>query len=162
MRNVIALLIAGLSPVLVAAAENKTVTLSRSGYSIDVLDPGLAEAGVFESFKMLLPPKEGFASNVNVQHQKFAGTLSDYKMTSEANLKEIKLTVSNARLENGAYTAEAVGKVRGLEFELHFYFKAIKSGDNVILATAAIPSSRWDTEKELLLPIINSLVPTKK
>jgi len=146
----------------VAAENGKTVTLPRSGYAIEVLDPGPAKAVAFDSFKMFLPPQGGFASNIDVQHQPYRGTLSDYAAPSVAAIQQANLTIGNARVENGAYMAEATGKVAGIDIELHFYFKAIKSGDNVILATATIPSSRWDTEKARLLPIVDSLVAVNK
>ncbi len=109
--------------------------------------------------KMLLPPKDGFSSNINVQHQAFPGALKDYAALSWTQSRGAGLTITNERMDDSGYTAEAVGQVAGIEIELHFYFRAIKAGDNVILATAAVPNSRWDAEKILLAPIVNSLKP---
>jgi len=72
------------------------------------------------------------------------------------------LTITNETIEDTVYTAEAVGEVAGIEIELHFYFRAIKSADNVILATATIPNARWEAESKLLVPIVDSLKPLQK
>lgn len=156
---VVALLIAfGAAELVVAADQPQRVTFARSGFAIDVLDPGPAASGGYESLRMLLPPQDGFASNVNIQHQAFSGTLNEYATLSAAGAKQANFTVLYSKIENDAYVAEATGKVGNLNIELHFYFKAIKSGNNAILATATIPAARWEKEKGLLVPIVESLV----
>ena len=108
---------------------------------------------------MLLPPQDGFASNINIQHQLYPGTLKEYAALSKTQSRQSGLTVTAERIDETAYTAEAVGKLPGLEIELRFYFRAIKVGDHVVLATATAPASRWETDRQLLSPIIDSLKP---
>ncbi|HEX3869366.1 MAG TPA: hypothetical protein VHV77_02900 [Pirellulales bacterium] len=99
-----------------------------------------------------------------MQHQAFAGSLDDYAAVSEASMKKMGWTTTSSRADGDAYFAEATGTMRGPKgnVELHFYFKAIRSGGNVILATATTPEARWQTEKEVLKPVVDSLKPLKK
>lgn len=162
MARLLCLVILVILTRCIYADESPTATFSKSGYSVALLDAGPALTGGFESMKMFLPPQEGFASNINLQHQAFPGSLSEWVAESDAGAKKVGLKISNAKLTNGVYTAEAVGKVPGIDMEFHFYFKAVKSANNVILATATIPTSRWDDEKDLLIPIVDSLRAVRK
>lgn len=139
--------------------QDEKVVMATSGYQIKVLDPGLAETVPFEAFKFLLPHKQGFASSVNVQHQPFPGTMEEFAKLSVGQFEAGKFKLINSKVEGDVFTAEATGNVATLKMDMHFYFKAIKRGNNVILATATIPASRWDAESPKLIPIVDSLEP---
>ncbi|MEE9403348.1 MAG: hypothetical protein V3V20_00510 [Algisphaera sp.] len=157
-HSLIAILTFTLNAVSVAE-ESTTIAFPATGYTINALDPGKAQSGAFQSMTMLLPPKDGFASNINIQHQAFPGTLQDYATLTKTQFIQMDCTTLNSAIQDDVYSTEATGKFPGIEIELHFYLRAIKSGDNVILATATIPTDRWETEKQILLPIVDSLKP---
>lgn len=156
------LLVWGATVCSVNADEPTRVELSESGYSINLLDPGLADNDSFTALRMQLPPAEGFASNINLQHQAFPKGLKEYAELAESQSAKMQLRVLSARIENDAFVSEAVGKVGDLDIVLHFYFRAIKANRNIILATAVAPESRWLTDKKILVPIVNSLQAVEK
>ena len=159
MRYILMLLAVLTVTLPCAGQEAQPITFANSGYTIEALDPGLSKSGALQSMIMFLPEKDGFASNVNIQHQAFAGTLQDYSALSKTQFEKGSWTIVNETIDDFTYTTEAIGQPPGADKELHFYFRAIKSGGNVILATATVPQARWDEEKTKLIQIVDSLKP---
>ena len=104
---------------------------------------------------MFLPATEGFAPNLNVQIQPYAGSIEDYvKLSLEqfksAGLKVVQqksLTKSVAIFE---YTGETQGK------SLHWYARAEKSGASVYLVTATALAQQWDNNEARLKSCVDS------
>lgn len=143
-------------------AEDAVLTFPTTGYQIKVRDPGPAGEHQFVAFTLFMSPQDNFASNINVMHQPFPGTLREYQQVSEEELKKMSYTILRSEIKEDAYVCEALGKPQGVNFEVHMYFKAISVGGNVVLATASIPASRWEADRLHLIPQAESLAPMKR
>lgn len=78
--------------LLVSLAYAETLEFPQSGFSIDSLDPRPTQ-GMIQPIQMFLPAINGFAPNVNVQVQAFAGTIKQYRELSEGQFKRLGLTL---------------------------------------------------------------------
>ena len=155
MRTSIAAVLLNLVCSIAIAQTGPEVKFPRAGFAIQHLNQGLADDVAFESMKMLLPRKGGFAGNVNIQHQPYPGSLEDYAKLSRAQFEAAKLTVLTETVDKTSYTSESKGEIGG--YKLHFYCRGIKVGDNIILATATSLENQWQVEKEILAPAVDSL-----
>ena len=163
MQNYCAAVLAVTAISTSASQTPERIVFQRTGYSINALDPGPVRAGVCQGIIMQLPVKDGLASNVNVQHQAFSGDLEDFAALSRSQSKIAGWKVNSEQATEDAYVADVVGKTPGIDIEIkikmHFYFRAIKVGENIILATAAAPESRWEEDKDTLISVVDSLRP---
>ncbi|SFJ64991.1 hypothetical protein [Planctomicrobium piriforme] len=143
--------------------QDSYLVMPVTGYQIKVLDPGSGQAGGFDAVRFYLPGKDQFAANIGVQHHPFSGSLDDYLNLSKDQFKNLNLKVIQLKNQDGVIIGEATGKIGGLPAseELHFYFRAIKIDQCVVLATATCLEKSWEQDKLKLVPVIDSLSPTK-
>lgn len=138
----------------VVRAADKAAEFPESGFSIEPMDAP-AGAGIYMPVMFNLPVTDGFAPNVNVQSQPYAQSLEAYRELSEKQFKTFKFTVVDSAEKDGALYFEYTGKMGGKS--LHWYAKAIKKGDKVILATATALESQWDKNSKKLKACVDSL-----
>ncbi|MCR8921359.1 hypothetical protein NO559_01160 [Dasania sp. GY-MA-18] len=123
------------------------------GFSIDLLDDKPSPAGS-QPLQMFLPPSNGFAANVNVQIQAYPGSIDDYIKLSEAQFKQMGLTIVSSSKNDDTLHFEYSGNMNGQN--LHFYAKAVKRGSYFYLATATDSKINWPMNKSKLIQSVNS------
>lgn len=139
--------------LLVSFAHAETLEFPKAGFSIASLDSS-PTLGIIQPIQMLLPAKNGFSANVNVQVQAYSGTMQEYKDLSEGQFKLRGLTVLYINEQGNSLTFEYRGKMQSLS--LHWYAKAFKKGDHIYLATATSTEDDWELNKEQLMSNVNS------
>ncbi|WP_077340845.1 hypothetical protein [Pseudocolwellia agarivorans] len=130
-----------------------TLVFPESGFSIESLDAKPSAIGS-QPLQMLLPAQNGFSANVNVQVQPYKGTITEYKQLSEAQFKQIGITLISKKEMGNTLIIEYSGTMQGQE--LHWYAKAVKKGDHVYLITATDNKNNWEQHKEQLINNVNS------
>jgi len=113
----------------------------KTGFSIAPLEAPLSQAPQ-QALMMFLPSTDGFAPNVNVEIQPYAGTMDDYVALSLAQFKSAKMKVLHQKTYGKSvavfeYTGEARGQL------LHWYAKAEKCAGRVYLVTATATQGQW-------------------
>ncbi len=103
---------------------------------------------------MALPVQNGFAGNVNVQMQPYTLTMSDYVALSRKQFKQIGLSLLSVQEEGDVAFLEYEGALQGRD--LHWYAKAIKSGDYIYLVTATDSQKNWPKSRQKLISVVNS------
>jgi hypothetical protein len=125
-----------------------------AGFTIEPLEAPPGESPQ-EVLLMLLPPTEGFAANVNVQIQPYAGTVEDYVALSLQQFKSAGLTVLEQKISAKSVAVfEYTGKIQGAL--RHCYARAEKSGGNVYLATGTATPAQWDKEADRIKSCVDS------
>lgn len=126
---------------MASAGSTNRITFAESGFSIAPLDapPGRSPQQVL---MMLLPATNGFAPNVNVQLQPYAGTLDEYALLSLGQFRKANLKVLHqAKTPDSALVFEYSGEMQGQN--LHWYARIQKSGGMVYVATATALEEQW-------------------
>jgi len=142
-----------------SAADSDRLVFRAQGYSIN--PPSIGGAIPTQSLMLFLPASDGFAPNVNVQIQAFAGTLEEYSELSKKQFQEAKVDlIKMPEVAKGIVTFEYQGDFQGRQ--THWYSKAFKSGDRVYLATATALSEQWTTSGPKLKTSVDSFGPTAK
>lgn len=132
--------------------SNKLI-FNDSGFEINALQAPPHGNGS-QPLTMLLPSEHGFSANVNVQIQMFENSLLEYQTLSEMQFKQMDIEVISATIENGVLQYEYKGFYE--QKNLHWYAKAIKSGDYVYLATATSLEVNWLQNKFELQQAVDS------
>ena len=129
-----------------------SVDFPNYGFSIPMLDvsPG-PEGG--QALQMLLPPRNGFSGNVNVQIQPYSGSIGQYKKLSHRQYDELGLNVISEEITSDSYIVEYTGYLSNMD--LHFYAMAIKKDDYVYLATATDLIINWEYTGRKLIDVID-------
>ena len=113
----------------------------KSGFSIEPLEAPLGQAPQ-QALMMSLPSAGGYAPNVDVEIQPYAGTMDDYMAISLAQFKIAKMKVLHQKTYGKSVAVfEYTGEARGQP--LHWYAKAEKCAGRVYLVTAAAAQSQW-------------------
>jgi PsbP len=109
-----------------------------------------------QTLMMLLPVKDGFAPNVNVQiQQPYEGTIEDYTKLTLEQFKEAKLKVLGKKtLSKSAAVYEYTGEMQG--HDLHWYAQAVKSGNKIYLITATDSAANWHKNADKLKACVDS------
>jgi hypothetical protein len=137
-----------------AADSTNRLHFPASGFSISPLDVAPGE-GTYQTLMMFLPASGRFAANVNVQIQPYEGTIEDYTKLTLEQLKEAKLKlVEKKAVGNSAAVFEYSGEMQGST--LHWYARAVKSGNKVYLITATDTASNWEKEAARLKNCVDS------
>ena len=134
------------------SAEEPFYENASYGFS---LAPPLAEeskAGVVAMF--FLPPKNGFAANVNALVQDYQGTLEKYDEITQKQFKDMGLRVIETKIGDKSIIYEYAGKKN--KMNLHFYAKIWKKGDKMYLITATGLEMDWEEQKDALVKSVNS------
>lgn len=105
---------------------------------------------------MSLPPADGFSPNVNVITQKFQGTADDYLAVTRNQFDQMKMTLIRAdEPDKTTLVLEYTGAIG--DRQLHFYAKAFVKTDHVILVTATVADSQWQSLSAPLQACVDSL-----
>lgn len=142
-----------LSPAF-AAGDGARLHFPSSGFSIAPLEAPAAGV-VTQPVSMALPPVGGFAPNVNVQIQPFAGSLEAYVDLTRRQLEGAGVElVAEPVMDGIRATWEYRGAMGGRQ--LHWYQSATQAGDSVFLVTATAPDSHWSALREQLVRAVDS------
>ncbi len=143
-----------LAPAALAAGPVNNYVAGDLGISIEVPVSTDAQGDSYQVAAFLLPPSDGFSANVNVQKQRFGDSLEAYDKLSTAQFREFKFAVVKTARKGNQVTWEYMGDLQGRK--LHWYARAIKSGDYVYLATGTVLESRWDKQKAAIIRSVES------
>lgn len=128
----------GLSLAFVES-EPTRLQFNTHGFSIESLEES-SELTV-QAVIMSLPPTGGFAANVGVQVQSYAGSLDEYLVLSQQQLKQLGFEILRQETKDDQTLLEYVGTVQAQS--LHFYSIMRKRDDKVILVTATAHQNQW-------------------
>jgi hypothetical protein len=103
---------------------------------------------------IFLPAKNGFAGNVNVMIQEYAGTILEYNDLSQSQFKQMGLSIIEVKLNTDSVIYEYEGKSG--QHELHWYSRAIKRDNRMYLITATSLLADWPGQKEALIQSVDS------
>jgi len=106
----------------------------------------------------LLRPLNGFSPNVNVTLQPYRSGLRPYAALSKRQFRRLGFNVLHQRFfgRAQAWDVEYTGIIGNRV--LHFYARAFKVGNGVLLWTATIPDDQWDSKPaDELIDIISSI-----
>ena len=141
--------------VCLGAVSPGRLHFKTTGFSIEPLEtpPGRTP---HQALMMFLPASDGFAPNVNVQVQPYAGTIGEYAALSRKQFVAAKFKpIKETRLGKAAVLLEYSGKLQGRS--LHWYAKAVSTGTTVYLATATATETQWRTAAGRLKACVDSL-----
>ena len=158
-RFVVAILLAASCLACLGAASSGRLRFRDAAFSIQPLEaaPGRIP---YQVLMMFLPPSDGFAPNVNVLIQPYAGTIDDYTTLSKSQfLAAGYKMISETKQGAAAVLFEYSGKFQGRE--LHWYSKATSSGTTVYLATATATEDQWRSLSGQLKACVDSLAVDK-
>jgi len=130
-----------------------TLEFSKSGFSIESLEVEPSANGS-QPLQMLLPAENGFSPNVNVQIQPYPGSITEYRELSEAQFKQIGLTLISKEEKGNTLHLEYTGAMQGQN--LHWFAKAVKRGKYIYLITATDNQQNWDKNKAQLIANVKS------
>lgn len=139
-----------------APGPAERVVFARSGYSIAVLDEPGQET--YQSLFMFLPPSDDFAPSVNVQVQKFDGTLAEYIKLSKDQLDQMGMKLL-AEPEVGKSSAvfEYAGAHEADGPQVRHYGKVVLANGKAYLATGTALQGQWKAVAEKLKGCVDSL-----
>ncbi len=125
----------------------------NSGFTIAPLDE--PAAGTAQLLTMYLPPSHGFAPNVGVQIQDYAGSIDDYAALSLKQFASLKFTVlSNTKSGQDTIILNYTGRIQGSL--LHSYAKAVSKNGKILLTTAIATEDQWKTSADKLKACVDS------
>jgi hypothetical protein len=154
-KKLFALLSIVVLPLSLRAGESTNqLHFPAAGFSIAALDapPGVSPQ---QPIMMFLSPQEGFAPNVGVQIQPYAGTIDDYADLSVDQFKRAGMKLlERKKLGKSEVVLEYSGMMDGRY--LRYYARAAKSGASVYLVTAAALKSEWAKTEARLKACVDS------
>jgi hypothetical protein len=104
---------------------------------------------------MSLPSAGGYAPNVDVEIQPYAGTMEDYVALSLTQFKSAKMKVLHQKTYGKSVAVfEYTGEARSQP--LHWYAKAEKCAGRVYLVTAAAMQGQWSSVAAPLKACVDS------
>lgn len=156
MKPFHAMLLAGLLAAAAYGAEEKAQFVSKE-HGITMAPPEAKDSGaqVYQIALFYLPAEDGFAANVNVQKQPYADTMEAYDKLSVSQFEALKITVLKRTLGKDEILYEYKGTLQGAE--MHFYSRAIKKGNAIILTTATALEASWEKQKAELVKSVDSV-----
>jgi hypothetical protein len=111
--------------------------------------PAFGTGNEGQVFYYFLPAHDEFSANVNLQIQSFAGSLGEYDTITRQQFEQAGITIVDSRKSGNELVYEYAGDMNGRA--LHWYARAIKSGNSIYLVTATALNSRWDLESKALI-----------
>jgi hypothetical protein len=121
-------------------------------------DPAAAGAQPLQLAIFFLPATDGFSANVNVQAQPYADSLAKYDELSRGQFTTMKMKVLKSdKVGDNELLYEYTGAMQGNQ--VHWYSRAIKQGDHVLLITATALESKWAEQKQVLVDSVDSYKP---
>lgn len=146
---------------LFAATAPARLEFKTAGFSIEALEPETPSDSV-TPVMMTLPPRDGFAPNVNVVIQPWKEGIDGYVVLSKKQFESMHFTViSSVKSTPSSATLEYKGNLP--QGALHFYSRAISTGDKVYLVTATALETNWPADSTKLKRCVDSFtLPTAK
>jgi len=135
------------------------VTSEKYGFEMEAPTINSLNTETVQYLAMCLPAKDGFAPNVNLQIQPFAGSLQEYNDLSVRQFKDAHLKVLENQTLGSEIDMEYAGDFRGNS--LHWYARAIKQDQKIFLLTATALEKSWAADSGPLLESIRSFKLTK-
>ncbi|MBL7134164.1 MAG: hypothetical protein ISS78_08705 [Phycisphaerae bacterium] len=141
-RTLAALLVCSSGLAAVAGRQSAgRLRFERNGFSIQALEGQPGDAP-YTALMMFLPPSKGFAPNVNVVIQPYAGTIDEYAALSKKQFVAGKFKlIREAKVGKVGVLFEYSGRLQGRQ--LRWYARAILRGDKVYLVTATATKDQW-------------------
>jgi hypothetical protein len=132
-----------------------TVELPLYGFQIDASDAAPDASNPTTVIQTFLPVTEGFAPNIIVQIQPYAGTIKEYVTITKKQFEEMKWkVVSDQQSGDNEWNVEYTGTFQGAD--LHFYARAVSRNGKVYLTTATAKESQWPTVSDTLRKHVES------
>jgi hypothetical protein len=116
--------------------------------------PAFGAGNEGQVFYYFLPTHNEFAANVNLQIHNFNGSLDEYDKVSREEFEQNGITMVDSRKSANELMYEYAGELNGRA--LHWYARAIKSGNSIYLITATALNDRWDLESKVLIASVQS------
>ena len=139
------------------AAEPRNVFVSNDlGISMEAPIVKDAKNPNYQIAIFFLPASENFSANVNIQKQQFAESLEAYDRLTMGQFKQHNVTVLNHALKGNDLRYEYKGDMQGRT--LHWYARAVKTGQHVYLVTATGLDSQWEQQKPSLIRSVDSFM----
>ena len=158
-KNAMIVLLCISGVLCLAAAPAALLRFTGNGFSIAPLEDTTKDA-TYQALSMSLPPSGGFAPNVSVQIQVYAGSLDDYAALSKQQLEQMKMKMlKESKPDKSSVLWEYSGEIQ--QRPLHFYAKAVMKPGRVYLATAAATEEQWKAASAKLIACVESLTPNK-
>ena len=102
-----------------------------------------------------MPASQGFAANVNVQLQPFTRSIEEYKEITLNQFKAGNMKVIGAKVAgNSELALEYSGQYQTQA--LHWYARALKSGERIYLVTATGREQQWAEQGPQLKRCVDS------
>jgi hypothetical protein len=137
-----------------AGEPTNRIHFPLAGLTIAPLDTPPGES-TQQALIMFLPVTDGFAANVNVQIQPYAGTIEDYVALTLQQFKSAGLKLlQQTGPTNSVAVFEYSGEIQSRQ--LHWYARAEKSGSSVYLVTATAAPPQWTREAARLKSCVDS------
>ncbi|PCJ60966.1 MAG: hypothetical protein COA79_07870 [Planctomycetota bacterium] len=149
---IIILLVTITSSLTLFADENKSIYKNKD-FSISPLYDDKDSTGS-KPLMMKLKAVDGFMTNVNLIIQPYSKTIKNYSELTLGQFKDYKLKVLKSEFKENAWTFEYAGVMSNLN--LHWYGKAVKSGNKVYLITGTAKETQWKTVSVKLIACVNS------
>ena len=130
----------------------------QHGFSIKPLKTKPADGVMTQVVAMQMPAVDGFAANVNVQLQPFAGTIDEYITLSRQQFDQFAFKVlAQKKIDADTVTLEYAGKMQGVE--LHWYARAVrKKGKPIVyLVTGTATTAQWSASAPALKDCVDSI-----
>jgi len=138
----------------ISASQADSVDFESLGFSMSPPETVLSEMGQ-QPLMLFLPADDGFAPNVNVMIQPYAGTMEEYTELSLSQFRQLGLeVVEEPVIEESSGVFQYQGFMNGLN--LRFYAKAFAKGDKIYLITATAKQSHWDKYGGVLIKSVES------
>ncbi len=137
-----------------AQTSNRTLSFAEHGFAIDA-PAGHDDEKVHQVVALYLPQTGGFAPNVNVQVQPFAGTMDEYIAISRDQFKANGVKLVTEKHDAKSATLEYTGALQG--HALHWYARAYRGKKGIVLATATTDESQWTSAGPALRRSVDSL-----
>lgn len=140
---------------ILPAVSAATIDLPQYGFAIEALDAPPSTTAPTTAVMTFLPATDGFAPNINVNIQPYAGTLTSYIAISKDQFKKMNwIIVTEKQHGESEWIVEYAGPMQGTD--LHFYARAVSNNGKVYLVTATAKESNWKTVAEVLRKNVDS------
>lgn len=160
MRKLMSLIAVACAIVMCGCKDSKSDGLvHRYGIAISRLaEPQELAIGGLKGFSMVLPPIDGFASNVTCIKQPACGMgMNEFMQVSENQyLNQGAKILTQRVVSNDEAVMEAVVNSAFGSGMLHYYHRVLKSGSNFYIVTSTVNEEIWSIVRGKMLDVINS------
>ena len=142
--------------VFAVAAYADKLMFNNYGFSIDTLAVDKNKKDSLSQTVFMFLPVEGgvFAPNVNVQIQKFEGSVDEYEALSNQQFTAAGAKIISANKKSGEIIYEYEIKLEGMD--MHMYSRGLFKDGSVYLVTATALISQWGSVGNILKKNVDS------